>query len=184
MLEMEIEPEVRKQFVRVCLEHGGLYDDHPWPKDGLTQLCHGRKAQARWEGWDVNEWIRLCDCCLAATVRQGSRWSPFFCERCLPRLKTTRRHGIPIGRHSIMNGIAAPPMGLERFTSSLTGMFSRIDALDRWKVERLGLIYQGTEDPRLPDFLEDVAYFADSAIFDLIDWWRMEVLDYDASFDW
>lgn len=179
MSEMRIEPEMRMPYLRVCLQHGGLYDDHPFAKDAITQLCHGREAQARWEGWDVQEWIRLCDCCLADTVRQGSRFSPFFCQRCFPRLREARRHGIPLGRHSLMNGIGMPPLGIGPFVNAANGMFQRIDGLHRWKAERVRQIWPRKDDPRLPEFLLESVIYADLAVFDLVDWWRTELLDID-----
>lgn len=173
----KITPEQRMPYLLVCLQHGGLYDDHPFEKDGITQLCHGRERQKRWEGPEVGEWIRLCDCCLVETVRQGSRFSPFFCKGCAHRLhEARRRYGIPFGRHSVMNGISMPPLGVEGFADAANGMFSRIEHLERWKAERVRQVYDGREDPQLDEFVEQATRYSESAVFELVDWWRGEVL--------
>jgi hypothetical protein len=147
--------------LRVCLEHGGLYEDRPDPVTGRQQRCHDRGDAPKWEGYDVNEWIRLCDCCLAVPMRSGSRWSPFFCENCQPEIVTAER-GIPIGRHSMMNRIGP---------SGFASMFDAIDRLRSWKAQRVRHLVESDIDPTLRAFLE-VQSDSHAAVLDLLAWWE------------
>lgn len=58
---------------------------------------------------DINEVLRICMCCGADVVPSGSKWSPFFCRPCMHLAQDLNRRAghlvIPIGRHSMMNGI-------------------------------------------------------------------------------
>jgi hypothetical protein len=146
--------------LRVCLEHGGLYEDRPDPKTGHQQRCHDRGAEPTWDGYDFNEWIRLCDCCLAVPLQSGSRWSPFFCNHCQAEIVAAQR-GIPIGRHSLMNRIDP---------SDIPSMIDAIERLDRWKAQRVQHVTDATTDPPLAEFL-NAHIDPTTAIHDLLDWW-------------
>lgn len=156
----ELAADARYDHIRVCLEHGGLYDHQPDPVTGRQQQCHDRVAGEPWEGFDVKEWIRLCDCCLAKPLRSGSRWSPFFCAQCQDGIRAAEC-GIPIGRHSLMNGVG--PSGLD-------AMFDAIERLGVWKAQRVRAVSDASTDPSLADFL---AHAVDPAVSlrDLLDWW-------------
>ena len=156
----ELSQDPRTAALRVCLAHGGLYEDHPDPETGYQQRCHDRKGQEKWDGYDINEWIRLCDCCLAVPMRSGSKWSPFFCNNCRPGIVAAKR-GIPIGRHSMMNRV-------DPF--AFISMFDAFDRLEDWKSHRVGQLTATDEDPTLTEFL-DANSEPHTAVRDLLTWW-------------
>jgi hypothetical protein len=115
-----------------------------------TQRCACEPKEPLWTGYDYNCAIELCHLCGAATVRSGSRWSLFFCARCSTPVNAYNRAAgavvIPIGRHSIMNGVvlsgraAASPVARDAFAAAMTSLEGRIGRLFRWqrdKVRRL-----------------------------------------------
>jgi hypothetical protein len=53
----ELAADPRYVHIRVCVEHGGLYDDRPDPETGRQQRCHDRGAELTWHGYDFNQWI-------------------------------------------------------------------------------------------------------------------------------
>jgi hypothetical protein len=156
----ELVADPRSACIRVCLMHGGLYEDHPDPETGRQQRCHDRGDVPIWKGYDFNEWIRLCDCCLGVALRSGSRWSPFFCSRCQPQIVAAQR-SIPIGRHTMMNRF-----GL----SDISSMFDAIDRLSNWKSSRVRHVVETAIDPPLAEFLE-APIDPPSAVRDLLEWW-------------
>lgn len=156
----ELIDDPRFAALRVCLAHGGLYEDRPDPEAGHQQRCHDRGDAPKWEGYDVNEWIRLCDCCLAVPMRSGSRWSPFFCETCRPEI-VAAEWGIPIGRHSLMNRV---------HPSNLMSMFDAIDRLRSWKSQRVRHLAETDVDPSLTEFLQAQSD-SHAAVRDLLAWW-------------
>jgi hypothetical protein len=157
----ELAADPRYVHIKVCLEHGGLYDDRPDPETGRQQRCHDRGAEPTWHGYDFNEWIRLCDCCLAVPMHSGSRWSPFFCSCCQPEILAAQR-GIPIGRHSLMNRTAP---------SDIVSMVDAIEQLDRWKAQHVQHVAAAPTDPPLATFLGADMHPSD-AVRDLLDWWN------------
>lgn len=101
------------------------------------------KKQKRWDGFDFNEFVTLCYCCGAELLKSGSRWSEFFCEPCKKRvLEFNQAMGtsvIPIGRHSLMNGIGLKleplisKIKIEAITENLRQLGARIDYLAQWR---------------------------------------------------
>jgi hypothetical protein len=91
--------------------------------------------------------VELCRCCGLVPLRSGSRWSVWLCEECKRRvLALNRRFGravVPIGRHSLMNGIslqttaAREEEAIEDFVSSANGLFQTIGRLEEWARERI-----------------------------------------------
>ena len=92
----------------------------------------------------TNRKIDLCWCCGQALIPTGSRWSTFFCPACKQfAIELNEAAGscvIPIGRHSIANGIIGRPAPQESteafseaFTQEVKTMNSRIDRLRSWK---------------------------------------------------
>jgi hypothetical protein len=75
----------------------------------LAQQCRCRPRGRTWPGLDFNEWARLCDCCVGELLTSGWRFSVWFCDECKPRVwELNKRHGyavVPVGRHSLMNGV-------------------------------------------------------------------------------
>jgi hypothetical protein len=100
----------------------------------------GREVPSR---GDLPIATELCRCCALELVPSGSRWSRFFCSECHERVvalnQAAHRCVIPIGRHSIMNGIFYRPghhtMTHEEATAfydQLTTFFGQTDATERW----------------------------------------------------
>ena len=156
----ELAEDPRTAALRVCLEHGGLYEDRPDPETDYQQRCHDRRDQEKWDGYDINEWIRLCDCCLAVPMRSGSKWSSFFCNNCRPGILAGER-GIPIGRHSMMNRV--DPL-------NFISMFDAFDRLEDWKSHRARQLTETDEDPALTEFLHANSN-PHTAVRDLLTWW-------------
>lgn len=89
--------------------------------------------------------VELCHCCGQELLSSGSRWSDWFCAECKPRVQALNARAgvcvIPIGRHSLMNGIAIKlrdvdsDIELERLTARIRKMSANIDRLHDWKRE-------------------------------------------------
>jgi len=100
----------------VCGRCGEPKGPVPWHSLEASQLCscaseEGRRAQRPWGG-DFNAAVELCNCCGAVALSSGSRWSPLLCDRCFARVRTLNevagRCVVPVGRHSLMNGVSLP----------------------------------------------------------------------------
>jgi hypothetical protein len=123
----------------------------------LAQQCRCRPRGRTWPGLDFNEWARLCDCCVGELLTSGWRFSVWFCDECKPRVwELNKRHGyavVPIGRHSLMNGVflsgsdavaevdgivSGSQQTLQTFAESSVSMFSSIDHLHAFKEKALG----------------------------------------------
>jgi len=101
-----------------------------------------RPAPAPWPGFDFPEAVELCYCCGAEVLSSGSRWSVWFCEDCKEQVRLLhqrhRRHLIPIGRHSLMNGFglagraAQDQAAVKEFTLRVSGLFDRMEVLKSW----------------------------------------------------
>jgi hypothetical protein len=117
-----------------------------------TQRCSCEPKEPLWKAYDYNTAIELCRCCGAATVRSGSRWSPFFCDACKERVLAYNRVAgsavIPIGRHSIMNGIslsgedAKSVVAQAAFEAGMANLFARVDRLWMWHRDRVRVVVQ------------------------------------------
>lgn len=88
----------------------------PWRSKGgrrgrfRTQGCACLRGDAEpWPGFDYQTVMELCHVCGAEALPSGSRWSLYHCAACKWRVialnRQSGRCAIPIGRHSIMNGI-------------------------------------------------------------------------------
>ena len=94
---------------RECLVlRGPFFDSH----NGCdrVQRCGCEPREPLWNAFDYNCAAELCRCCASRVIRCGSKWSVFFCEACKPHVVAYNGAAgwtvIPIGRHSIMNGVA------------------------------------------------------------------------------
>ena len=83
----------------------------------------------------------LCYCCVAVLLRSGTKWSRFFCEDCHSRAmalnQSVGRCVVPIGRHSMMNGVGynrtvPSHPSLEAFASELHGFFAGVGGVSEW----------------------------------------------------
>jgi len=155
------------EALAVCATCGELFrEDRPGAL-GLSQRCGCRRTpdEARWDGFDFNEWACLCRCCGQVVLRSGSRWSVWFCQDCKEPIRgfnlTYGWQGtsiIPIGRHSLMNGIGLSPVEIEdlqrseRFVEDIKNLVGRSDLLSRWAADRvrLNLELVGLAGPSVP----------------------------------
>lgn len=87
--------------------------------------------------------VELCYCCAAEVIPSGSRFSSFYCDECRAAVIALRDSCgmavIPLGRHSIMNGISlrgteARDTGrLEAFARATLTSFQRMDRVLAWQ---------------------------------------------------
>ena len=87
----------------------------------------------------------LCRSCGVELLASGSRWSVWFCSECKDRVRDLNdRVGecvIPIGRHSMMNGVALPgdqardEDEVAAFVDKLQGFFETTTRLSDWAAE-------------------------------------------------
>ena len=122
---------------------------------------------SRWPGYDFNEHLHLCECCGAEALPSGSKWSVWFCDECKAMvLDLNGRAGfsaIPIGRHSLMNGVglsgtqvsAAQEADRERliqaFSHNVTGLFGAMEHLHAFARTRRAQLTSMLERPAQPD---------------------------------
>jgi len=123
----------------------------PWGRyDGeveFEQHCDCRDDEEpveRWPGFDYNTVAELCRCCGLEVVKSGSKWSVWFCRECLDRVSDLNtgagRCVVPIGRHSLMNGVfykpaesGVNPVALSAFSDQLFTFFGAVDATGAWR---------------------------------------------------
>lgn len=140
-------PSVNPYSLVIC---GGCHDVRGRVPDwgpGAEQLCSCtpleiRRNHAPSGGADHCTYVELCRCCGLVLLGSGSRWSTWFCEQCRPLIRGLNRAVgrvvVPIGRHSLMNGVGLPgpwtatPAAVEMFTRASIGLFDRIEALGRY----------------------------------------------------
>jgi len=155
------------EVCRTCLcLRGPFYDS--WNGCDRVQPCACDPKQPLWNAFDYNTWAELCQCCSAEVLRSGSRWSPFFCDECKQRVRDyNEREGycvIPIGRHSLMNGVglnvvaASKSKAAKTFADGLVGLFGGCDGVWKFHREQLRLAVDALAEPAgvipLPLFLE------------------------------
>jgi hypothetical protein len=123
----------------------------PWGRyDGeleFEQRCNCGAAEEpveRWPGFDYNTVAELCRCCGLEAVKSGSKWSVWFCRECLDRVTDLNtgagRCVVPIGRHSVMNGVfykpaesGINPVALSAFSDQLHTFFGAVDGTETWR---------------------------------------------------
>lgn len=84
--------------------------------------------------------LELCRCCGVEALPSGSRWSVWFCDECKARvIALNRRYGrcvVPIGRHSLMNGVFFDPAAddaARAFADQLTTLFAEMGGTEAWR---------------------------------------------------
>jgi hypothetical protein len=134
---------------------------------GWHHLCDCEREAYRAAGrevprcGDLSNKTELCRCCALYLIPSRSRWSSFFCPECKERVfELNRRAGrcvIPVGRHSIMNGVFykagdhdMTPAEAIAFYDQVTTLFHQADATGRWRGQQtarnigaIGLAEQG-----------------------------------------
>jgi hypothetical protein len=147
---MDIDP-TRLVICSVC---AGLNGDTGCGIHG-PQRCAcpgGQPREGRWPDGDFNEHAALCWCCQLEVLGSGSRFSPFFCPPCRTWARACNdRHGrllIPIGRHTLMNGVAVrDPADSAQVRALLDCLLDNVgfhEQMDRWRPHRIRLILEAT----------------------------------------
>ena len=76
----------------------------------------------------------ICHCCGAEVVDASHKFSVWFCSGCLPRVRALNlacgRCAIPIGRHSMVNGVFVPSNRCRTLTGA-TGVADELSAFVR-----------------------------------------------------
>jgi hypothetical protein len=172
--------------MRVCRQHAYPYDTVPNHVGEYQKCCDktDEDRQRRWEAFDFNEWVYICACCTSEGVVSGHKFALFYCEECKDRIVEVRRSetplAIPLGRHSLMNGIglrgsdATKPAAAKVFADALNGMFGTISAISEWQRRRLlGILADCDEDPLLVDLLAEARrrWTKEEAFHALCAWW-------------
>jgi len=131
----------RMELCRKCLIlRGPFFDSHNACE--RVQRCGCEPRDPLWNAFDYNCAAELCRCCASRVIGCGSKWSVFFCDACKRRVVAYNgaagRAVIPIGRHSIMNGVALNTgyarKGSARaaFAHGLSEVFDGIGRLERF----------------------------------------------------
>ncbi len=136
----------------VCTKHftlSGVYE-------GREHRCGCQPAdntwrQREWAGYDIAALIDLCHLCVRAVMASGSRWTWYACDSCRKvnnQIATAilgepdpRNKILPLGRHSMMNGVALSLHNAdsnartERLIESVMELQDFWDRLSTWKSE-------------------------------------------------
>lgn len=167
--------DARPGELRICGSCRTLKGPVPDRSDGARQLCEcapteNHRAEPLWGG-DFNTYAELCHCCGLVLLRSGSRWSVWFCEPCKRSVVALNRAAgrclIPIGRHSLMNRVAARSeqlrtnVGAVAFADQLDTLFASIGGLRAWAAtvtasNTIALGFGGDVDVLLADYLAAV----------------------------
>ena len=116
-------------------------------KGATTQRCQCEPYQ-RIPGLDCPSGYHLCYICSVRVAGGTSRWSHEACSICLDANKSLRREKIclPLGRHSIMNGLAIPiEVSDERFqelAGELVGFINVMTILGELAKQRTITMFQ------------------------------------------
>jgi len=152
----EVMLAARLNLCRTCLAfRGPFYDDF----NGCERVapCGCDPKQPPWNGYDYNSFAELCQGCAAAVVSSGSRWSPFFCDDCKARVRAYNESVgtcvIPLGRHSMMNGVGLPvavakkPREVEKFVKGLFGFMGGAERLWSYRGTRVRRVLGSLPEP-------------------------------------
>lgn len=135
----------------VCGDCGALVGQvrgrrhHPLTQRGSCPAHVGPENEGRWDGFDFNLAVELCQCCGRIALWSGNRFSVWFCEPCLRRVgHLNGRHGrcvISPGRHSVHAGYmlngrqAADPVEVHAFVEAMNSVWAASEILREWGAE-------------------------------------------------
>ena len=175
----------RPVVLEVCVACGQLRG----PYDGFDNLSAcDREAWDRTplpRAGDLSNNVDLCQSCISALAPGSSRWTLYHCRACLSAVAGLNRLAgrcvVPIGPHSIMNGVFAsaspPPTDAEvaSFADQLRALFRLQESLhDRTKRRvRERLVEFGVTGDAIAaaDYLErcaDAGWTAERGFVDLV----------------
>jgi hypothetical protein len=145
----------RMELCRKCLVlRGPFFDSHNGCE--RVQRCGCEPRDPLWNAFDYNCAAELCRCCASRIIPCGSIWSVFFCEACKPHVVAYNGAAgwgvIPIGRHSMMNGVAlktedarkgSARRAFARGLSELVDGIGRLERFHRTQVTRMASSIDG-----------------------------------------
>ena len=124
---------------QICLHCGWLFEVG---EEEPIQRCRCLPRGEKWEGYDFNMKIDLCQCCAWEVVYTGLRWTWLCGWRCRSYARALNNLVgiciIPAGRHSIMNGVAYSgkvleiPEGIRAAADGLNNIISGWKRLSEW----------------------------------------------------
>jgi hypothetical protein len=157
----------RMELCRECLVlRGPFFDSHNGCE--RVQRCGCEPADPLWNAFDYNCAAELCRCCASRVIRCGSKWSVFFCEECKPHVVAYNGAAgwkvIPIGRHSIMNGVALNTKHARKgsarraFAQGMSEVFDGVGQLERFHHTQVTRIVSSIDSPGptvpVPQYIE------------------------------
>ena len=104
------------------------------------------RERGEWTGYDIPLHVEVCGLCVRGTMKSGSRWTAYACRTCLDlnlavgRALGSDRGVLPLGRHSLMNGVGLrhseyEDEGLAGLSAVLVQLVQVWFRLADWKVE-------------------------------------------------
>ncbi len=146
----------RMELCRECLVlRGPFFDSHNGCE--RVQRCGCEPREPVWNAFDYNCAAELCRCCASRVIRGGSKWSVFFCEACKPHVVAYNGGAgwnvIPIGRHSMMNGVALKTEDARKgsarraFARGMSEVFDGSGRLERFHRTQVARIDSSIEVP-------------------------------------
>lgn len=170
-------PDIHR--LSVCAGSAALFG--PLAYDGASvteQRCHDVACRCRRDrshrgtglrepANDLQMDVELCYCCASTVIATGSRWSLFYCDPCAHRVRRLSRDAgfalIPLGRHSVMNGVSLPARDAAKrhrraaFASAAMQVFDCIGRVHAWRriivAERIDAIRPGARSVPLAEYL-------------------------------
>jgi hypothetical protein len=123
----------RPEQLQLCLTCGELRG----PYSGFDDLCECDRSawdrEPRPRYGDLFNNVHLCKSCITTLVGSGTRWSPFHCAECMPAVQLWRsmamRSIVPIGPHSLMNGVGWKSEGRPMTSAQATAFSDQLNAL-------------------------------------------------------
>jgi hypothetical protein len=139
----------KRSAMKICTTCHELYGYTVDNEKILYQECYCKNKpetpsqKGDWSRFDYKQIRELCYCCGRQMIRCGSKYSRFHCDACHEQIVSlNKRCGvtvIPIGRHSVMNGVFMDntvqrnEKEVARFCTKLNRVFSKIDRACMWK---------------------------------------------------
>lgn len=125
----------RPEHLQLCTTCCGLRG----PFDGFDNLC--RCDRGAWDRsplprcGDLSSNAHLCNSCITALAPGSSRWTSYYCADCRPHVFVLNRLAgrclVPIGPHSIMNGIFYTPPGGPDIDASVVSFHDQLFTMTR-----------------------------------------------------
>lgn len=127
----------------VCFDLRGEFQDKEHRCSCQRQPDSWREKE--WARYDITALVDLCNLCARGIMRSGSRYTWLVCDNCLQVNKSVggvlgspRAGALPVGRHSLMNGVAfvggdLSDERIKSFTEWLLGLTDVWFGLFEWR---------------------------------------------------